>query len=122
MTHSQTIQVTDVPCALHLGVSEKERARVQTILISATLVLADPPSFTQGADLTHTVDYGDLIGFIQNGVPARGPIMLVETVGDAVAEYALALLDRVTMVEVTVKKPSVLSHPGMVAVTMRRVR
>ena len=122
MSHQQTIHVSDVPCALHLGVSDAERARVQTILVSATLTLADPPSFTKGADLTHTVDYGDLIGFIHEGIPARGPIKLVETVADAVAEYALALLDRVTAVEVTVKKPSVLSHPGMVAVTMRRVR
>jgi dihydroneopterin aldolase len=120
--HHQTIDVTDVPCALHLGVSEAERAKVQTILVSATLTLADPPSFTQGADLEHTVDYGDLIGFIRDGIPARGPIKLVETVADAVAEFALASLDRVRHVAVTVKKPSVLSHPGMVAVTMRRTK
>lgn len=120
MTHEQTIHVSDVPCALHLGVSDAERARVQTILISATLTLRDPPNFTAGADLEHTVDYGDLIGFIHDGLPARGPVKLVETVADAVADYALSRLDRVKSVEVTVKKPSVLSHPGMVSVTMRR--
>lgn len=122
MTHQQTIQVTDVPCALHLGVSEAERKRVQTILVSAVLTLADPPSFIDGADLEHTVDYGDLIGFIHDAIPERGPIKLVETVADAVADYALGCLDRVVHVEVTVKKPSVLSHPGMVAVTIRRSR
>lgn len=120
LSHEQTIEVTDVPCALHLGVSDAERAKVQTILVSATLTLSDPPSFTAGADIEHTVDYGDLIGFIREGVPARGPIRLVETVADAVAEFALNSLDRVRHVAVTVKKPSVLSHPGMVAVTMRR--
>lgn len=122
MTHQQTIQVTDVPCALHLGVGDAERARVQTILISATLTLSDPPSFTGGADLEHTVDYADLIGFIHDGIPAKGPIRLVETVADAVAEYAMSLLERVAIVDVTVKKPSVLSHPGMVSVSIRRVR
>jgi dihydroneopterin aldolase len=103
-------------------VSDAERARVQTILVSAVLTLADPPSFAKGAELEHTVDYGDLIGFIHTTIPEHGPIKLVETVADYVAEYALAMLDRVRSVEVTVKKPSVLSHPGMVSVTMRRFK
>lgn len=120
MTHQQIIALTDVPCSLNLGVSERERSRAQTILISASVTLRDPPSFTKGAELADTVDYGDLIGFIMQEIPKLGPILLVETVADAVADFALSRLDRVASVEVTVKKPSVLSHPGMVAVTMRR--
>ena len=41
---------------------------------------------------------------------------------DRVAGHCLSLSDRALWVEVTVKKPSVLSGDGLVAVTIRRER
>ena len=47
---------------------------------------------------------------------------LIETLADRVAGHCLSLSERARWVEVTVKKPSVLSGDGMVAVTIRRER
>lgn len=120
MSDTQTISLFDVSATLHLGVSPEERARAQTVLVTVALQLADPPAFTGDAQLSETIDYDDVIHYIRDALPGEGPISLIETIADRVAAHALALSPRVSSAEVTVKKPSVLTAPGMVAVTIRR--
>jgi dihydroneopterin aldolase len=45
---------------------------------------------------------------------------LIETLADRVAGHCLSLSPRARWVEVTVKKPSVLSGDGVVSVCIRR--
>ena len=120
MSDTQTIALIDVSATLHLGVTAEERARTQTILVSVALSLADPPSYTGEPGLTETVDYDHIIHFIRDGLAGAGGIKLIETVADRVADHCLNLSPRIMEAEVTVRKPSVLTAPSMVSVTIKR--
>lgn len=120
MADTQTIRLTDVISALRLGVSEGERGREQSVLVSVAVSLIDPPSFAGAPALSDTVDYDDIIRYIRDGLPREGDIKLIETVADRVAAHCLALSPRIVAADVTVKKPSVLMSPGMVSVSIHR--
>jgi FolB domain-containing protein len=114
------IQLNDVPVTTHIGVPETERATPQTLLISLSFAIADPPSFARDSTLPDTIDYAALIAFLQAEIPARGPWVLVESVAESIIEYALSLSARVAWADVQVKKPSVLGSAGMTSVSLRR--
>jgi dihydroneopterin aldolase len=120
MADTQTIRITDVITALRLGVSEAERGREQSVLVSVAVEIGEPPSFAGAATLADTVDYDDIIRYIRDALPREGDIALIETVADRVAAHCLALSPRIIAADVTVKKPSVLVAPGMVAVSIHR--
>jgi dihydroneopterin aldolase len=120
MSDTQVITLTDVITALRLGVSKGERAREQSVLVTVSINLADPPSFTGAPTIADTVDYDDIIRYIREALPKEGEIKLIETVADRIADHCLALSPRIVAAEVTIKKPSVLASPGMVSVSMRR--
>lgn len=120
MADTQTITLTDVITALRLGVSEAERGREQSVLVSVSVALENPPSFAGHPGIADTVDYDDIIRYIRDGLPREGEINLIETIADRVATHCLALSPRIVCADVTVKKPSVLMSPGMVAVSIRR--
>lgn len=111
------ITLTDIPARLRLGVSADERAQPQEVLISIEIALAHRP----GADrIGETVDYDALIGFLRRDLDAQGPVQLIETVADRCAAFALGLSPLIVKARITVKKPSVLAPPAMVAVTVTR--
>ena len=120
MSDLQIIRIDDAKALVRVGVPDPERATPQEVRISVTLALADPPDFTQHDRIGATTDYDRILHFIRDdlGEPAH----LIETLSDRVAGHCLSLSDRARWVEVTVKKPSVLSGDGLVAVTIRRER
>jgi len=118
MPDLQTIALTDVPVTLALGVSDAERATPQGVLISVSLQIVDTPPASDR--LSDTIDYDAIIGFLRDGLPAQAPFHLIETMAERVAAHALSLSARIAAVVVTVKKPSVLAAPAMVAVTLTR--
>lgn len=120
MSDTQTITLSDVSATLHIGVGGEERARAQTVLVTVTIHLVEPPSFTGEPALHDTVDYDHIIHYIRDALPKEGQVKLIETVADRVAAHCMALSPRITDAEVTVKKPSVLTAPSMVSVTIRR--
>lgn len=120
MADTQTIHIADVISALRLGVSEGERGREQSVLVSVAVSLTDPPSYAGNPTIADTVDYDDIIRYIRDGLPREGDIKLIETVADRVAAHCLALSPRIVAADVTVKKPSVLMSPGMVSVSIHR--
>ncbi len=120
MHDAQTISLRDVPTSLRLGVPPGERGRPQTVLVSVVMTLLEPPAFAPDAPLSETIDYDTVIGFIRDTLPGAGEIALIEAVADAVAGFCLSLSPRIVSADVTVKKPSVLEAPGLVAVTIRR--
>jgi dihydroneopterin aldolase len=120
MHDAHIIDLRDVSARLRIGVGDVERETPQEVLISVSLTLFDPPRYPDHDRLLDTVDYDAVIGFIQDGLPRLGPMRLIETVADRVAEHCLDLSSRIALVDVTVKKPSVLGAQGLVSVTLRR--
>lgn len=116
----QIIRIDDAKAQVRVGVPDPERANPQEVRISVTLALGALPDFTAHDRIGATVDYDRIIHFIRDdlGEPAH----LIETLADRVAGHCLSLSERALWVEVTVKKPSVLSGDGLVAVTIRRER
>src|SRR5690606_38556953 len=97
---------------------DPERASPQEVRISVVMALAHPPDYLANDRIGATVDYDRIIHFIRGDLGA--PAHLVETLADRVARHCLSLSGRAAWVEVTVKKPSVLSGDGVVAVTIKR--
>ena len=120
MADLHIIRIDDAKALVRVGVPDPERATPQEVRISVALALAEPPLYTHHDRISETIDYDKIIHFIRDdlGEPAH----LIETLSDRVAGHCLSLSDRTLWVEVTVKKPSVLSGDGLVAVTIRRER
>lgn len=112
------IRIDDAKALVRVGVPEPERASLQEVRVSVALALADPPDYATHDRIGATVDYDRILHFIRDdlGEPAH----LIETLADRVAGHCLSLSSRARWVEVSVKKPSVLSGDGLVAVTVRR--
>jgi FolB domain-containing protein len=120
MAVQHIIRIDDAKALVRVGVPEPERATPQEVRVSVTMALDDPPDYTRNDRIGATLDYDRIIHFIRDDLGA--PAHLIETLADRVAGHCLSLSARVRWVEVTVKKPSVLSGDGMVAVTIRRER
>lgn len=119
MSDLQIIRIDDAKAIVRVGVPEPERAAPQEVRISVALALEAVPDFVENDRIGATIDYDRILHFIRDdlGEPAH----LIETLADRVAGHCMSLGPRVRWVEVTVKKPSVLSGDGMVSVTIRRV-
>lgn len=121
MPDRQIIELRDIEVRLRVGVPEAERAEPQLLRFGVRLELADPPDFAVHDQLDQTVDYAEIIAFLDSGLAAGEPYLLVETAADAVASFALDLSRRCAAVEVCVAKPSVLAgRSGEVSVSIRR--
>ena len=120
MAELQIIRIEDAKALVRVGVPDPERASPQEVRICVVMALTEPPHFPSHDRIIATVDYDRIIHFIRDDLGA--PAHLIETLADRVAGHCLSLSDRARWVEVTVKKPSVLSGDGMVAVTVRRER
>jgi dihydroneopterin aldolase len=120
MADLHIIRIDDAKAIVRVGVPEPERAAPQEVRISVALALADPADFVTHDRIGATIDYDRILHFIRDdlGEPAH----LIETLADRVAGHCLALSARTLWVEVSVKKPSVLSGDGLVAVCIRRER
>jgi dihydroneopterin aldolase len=118
MADLHILRIDDAKALVKVGVPEPERATPQEVRISVTMALAEPPDYVQNDRIGATVDYDRILHFIRDDLGA--PAHLVETLADRVAGHCLSLSDRARWVEVTVKKPSVLSGDGVVAVMIRR--
>lgn len=120
MSDLQIIRIDDAKALVRVGVPDPERAIPQEVRISVAMALGAVPDFTVHDRIGATVDYDRIIHFIRDdlGEPAH----LIETLADRVAGHCLSLSDRALWVEVTVKKPSVLSGDGLVAMMIRRDR
>lgn len=118
MADLHVIRIDDAKALVRVGVPDPERAKPQEVRISVALALGEPPSYVAHDRIGATVDYDRILHFIRDDLGA--PAHLIETLADRVAGHCLSLSERAHWVEVTVKKPSVLSGDGVVAVTIRR--
>jgi dihydroneopterin aldolase len=120
MSDLQIIRIDDAKAMVRVGVPEPERAQPQEVRVSVAMALSQPAHFSNNDRIGATVDYDRILRFIHRdlGEPAH----LIETLADRVAVHCLELSPRALWVEVSVKKPSVLSGEGLVSVTLRRER
>ncbi len=118
MADLHIIRIDDAKALVRVGVPDPERANPQEVRISVSLALDDPPHYVAHDRIGATIDYDRILHFIRDDLGA--PAHLIETLADRVAGHCLSLSPRARWVEVTVKKPSVLSGDGLVAVTIRR--
>jgi dihydroneopterin aldolase len=120
VTDLHIIRIDDAKALVRVGVPEPERATPQEVRICVSLALAEPPHYVEQDRIGATVDYDRILHFIRDDLGA--PAHLIETLADRVAGHCLSLSPRARWVEVTVKKPSVLSGDGVVSVSIRRER
>jgi FolB domain-containing protein len=120
MADLQIIRIDDAKALVRVGVPDPERASPQEVRICVTMALDDPPDYPAHDRIGETVDYDRILHFIRDDLGA--PAHLIETLADRVAGHCLSLSQRARWVEVTVKKPSVLSGDGLVSVSIRRER
>jgi dihydroneopterin aldolase len=120
MVDLHIISIDDAKALVRVGVPEPERAAPQEVRISVALALGDPPFYAAHDRIGATVDYDRILHFIRDDLGE--PAQLIETLADRVAGHCLSLSERARWVEVSVKKPSVLSGDGLVSVTIRRER
>jgi dihydroneopterin aldolase len=118
MADLHIIRIDDAKALVRVGVPDPERTSLQEVRISVALALVEPPAYVAHDRIGATVDYDRILHFIRDDLGA--PAHLIETLADRVAGHCLSLSERARWVEVTVKKPSVLSGDGVVAVTIRR--
>jgi dihydroneopterin aldolase len=114
------IRIDDAKAIVRVGVPEPERAAPQEVRICVSLAIGEVPDYLANDRIGATVDYDRILHFICDDLGA--PAHLIETLADRVAGHCLALSQRTLWVEVTVKKPSVMSGDGLVSVTIRRER
>lgn len=118
MADLHIIRIDDAKALVRVGVPDPERAKQQEVRICVTMAIADPPDYPEHDRISATIDYDRILHFIRDDLGA--PAHLIETLADRVAGHCLSLSDRALWVEVTVKKPSVLSGDGLVSVSIRR--
>ena len=96
------VAVRGISARGHHGVLEHERRDGQTFVVDVGLAV-DTRAAAAADDLALTVDYADIAARVV-AVVEGGPVDLVETLAQRIADVVLAV-DGVAAVEVTVHKP-----------------
>src|SRR5687768_7549006 len=113
------ISITGLKVAAHIGVTEEERARPQTLVVNLELE-ADLRRAGASDDLDDTVDYDNLATSVA-GLIRESETKLVESLAEKVASHVCASkkVDRVT-VELMKESPPVAEDVGPIAVRITR--
>ena len=101
------------------GVEPVERENDQEFIIDVAAYL-DMQKAAASDDLHDTFDYMPVAGMIEE-VVKQNSFYLIERLANAIAERILAD-ERITKVEITVKKPAALKRNGLPGVTIVRTR
>src|ERR1041384_4272777 len=102
MAGADQIIIDRMEALCRLGVTEQERSRPQTILLSLSLQ-ADLGRAGKSDRLQDTVDYATVIEGIRNLLASR-PFVLIEAVADRTAEWNLSRYPSINQVIVQAMK------------------
>lgn len=103
------VSVSDLPLSARIGINPDEVGRLQALVVSVDLLLADG---ARGASLADSVDYRRIVAEAE--ALAAGHIGMIEVFARTLAERCLAL-GPVREAMVSVKKPQALAL-GLAAV------
>jgi dihydroneopterin aldolase len=114
----------DILVMAHIGAFESERAARQRVLITIDLGVEDTGEeerATGEESLDSVVNYALLLAGVEDMVKDEH-IVLVETLAERVARFALAMDRRVQVVRVQVEKPDIFPNVGTAGVEIERRR
>jgi dihydroneopterin aldolase len=100
---SDRIELRGLRMAARVGVLPFEQSQDQPVEIDVDLV-ADTAAAGASDDLTDTVDYGAVCTAIERDGVRVAPVALLERLAQRIAEAVLAVDDRISAVEVAVRK------------------
>jgi len=103
-----------------VGLNPEERSNRQDILINVTM-WADTAAAARSDEIADAVNYRTVAKAIITHVESGDP-MLVERLGQEIADICLEVDERVTEVEVTVEKPSAVRFARSVGIAITRSR
>ena len=114
-----SITISKLKVLAHIGVTEEERSKPQTLLVDLELTLDLRPA-GRSDDLDDTIDYDGLTTEVADLVRAS-EFKLLETLAESIAAHVCALsrVEGVT-VEVTKESPPVSEEVGPIAVRITR--
>lgn len=101
------------------GVHESERTEAQKFIIDVVAYF-DAKKAGESDNLADTIDYMPFAGMIEDTV-VNNSFYLIERLAEKIAERILED-ERITKVEVTVKKPAPLKGNGMPGIAIVRAR
>jgi 7,8-dihydroneopterin aldolase/epimerase/oxygenase len=117
------IELRGLRVLARVGVLPFEQSQDQPVEIDVDLV-ADLRAAGASDDLADTIDYGAVCAAIEEDAVRAAPVALLERLAARVAEVALGLDDRITAVDVVVRKlrPPVAQHLATSGVRLHRER
>jgi dihydroneopterin aldolase len=117
------IELRGLQVLARVGVLPFEQSQDQPVEIDVDLV-ADLRAAGASDDLVDTIDYGAVCAAIEEDAVRAAPVALLERLAARVAEVALGLDDRITAVDVVVRKlrPPVAQHLATSGVRLHRER
>ena len=117
--NGDSITISKLKVPAHIGVTEEERSKPQTLLVDLELTLDLRPA-GRSDDLNDTIDYDRLTTDVADLVRSSR-FQLLERLAESIAAHACALsgVQRVT-VEVTKESPPVSEEVGPIAVRITR--
>jgi dihydroneopterin aldolase len=113
-----SIIVSQLECAAHIGVSDAERAVVQRLVVSLRLIPTAGLAI-ESDSLAMTIDYASVCAAVRQEVQAKSR-RLIETLAEEIASMLLARYP-LRAVEIEVRK-FVIPGAEYVAVSIRRGR
>lgn len=118
-----TIVLRDCRVRLRIGVYPHEKRIPQPILINLEIETKVTHRFEKRADnsLLKTLNYEGVHDFLKNELPKGGPIGLLETAAELIAEYCFKDT-KVLAVRIRLEKTKVFSDASGVGIELTRVK
>lgn len=114
------IFIKDMLIPYHIGTSEKEKNKLQNILINVELT-ADTNKAITDDDINKTVDYTPIYKYIL-GLAKTSRFTLIETLAAAIADYSLDYNKLIQQATVRVEKPHKFNFIKSVGVEVTRIK
>lgn len=108
--------IRDLRIDAHIGVGEDERALAQPLVLQLDLAVRERP---HGDDIDKVVCYATITRKVQ-ALIAEGPVKLVETLAERIADLCLEDA-RIRLIRIEIAKPEAIAIAGAVGVAIERI-
>lgn len=111
---TNTLKVSGLELSIHLGWPEKERLKLQTVLVDLDMLFTGNPPACNTDKLEDTICYHKLIDQIRNRIPNKH-YLLIEHLSAEIHELVFPLLPKNVKLTVTItKRPKIENFSGYV--------
>jgi dihydroneopterin aldolase len=116
------LEVRDLEVMVLTGIYSEETHLPQPLRISLAVDIDAPPHFAPDTPLSASKNYMDLKHAATDGLPKNVHFVLIEAIGDHIAETLFVQDQRVRRVEVKIVKLAISEADEQIGVTMVRNR